>query len=308
MKIISQEEKLKADIQVIINYFNVGSYDDVINKSIPLIKKYPETYILKNLLALSYNAQNKYEEAIKVLDNAIKNDPNNIFILNNLGLVHSNLENTRTAEEYLNRAIAVKPLFLDASITLANLKSKIDKNEEAIEILSKLENTYKESYILNFTMGNIYQQVGNFDKAIYHLNYCLKLDPQNTAPDKAISLITKYTPGHKHLNDMQEKFEAIKSHDHKMILSFALGKAFEDIKEYKKSFKYLDIANKMRDERLNYNITNEKNLFLDIKNFFKNKSFTKIKPSNKKIIFILGMPRSGTSLIEQILSSHEQVH
>jgi len=127
MKIISQEEKLKADIQVIINYFNVGSYDDVINKSIPLIKKYPETYILKNLLALSYNAQNKYEEAIKVLDNAIKNDPNNIFILNNLGLVHSNLENTRTAEEYLNRAIAVKPLFLDASITLANLKSKIDK-------------------------------------------------------------------------------------------------------------------------------------------------------------------------------------
>ena len=49
MKIISQEEKLKADIQVIINYFNVGSYDDVINKSIPLIKKYPETYILKNL-------------------------------------------------------------------------------------------------------------------------------------------------------------------------------------------------------------------------------------------------------------------
>ena len=308
MKIISQEEKLKADIQVIINYFNVGSYDDVINKSIPLIKKYPETYILKNLLALSYNAQNKYEEAIKVLDNAIKNDPNNIFILNNLGLVHSNLENTRTAEEYLNRAIDVKPLFLDASITLANLKSKIDKNEEAIEILSKLENTYKESYILNFTMGNIYQQVGNFDKAIYHLNYCLKLDPQNTAPDKAISLITKYTPGHKHLNDMQEKFEAIKSDDHKMILSFALGKAFEDIKEYKKSFKYLDIANKMRDEKLNYNITSEKNLFLDIKNFFKNKSFTKIKPSNKKIIFILGMPRSGTSLIEQILSSHEQVH
>ena len=39
MKIISQEEKLKADIQVIITYFNVGSYDDVINKSIPLIKK-----------------------------------------------------------------------------------------------------------------------------------------------------------------------------------------------------------------------------------------------------------------------------
>ena len=261
MKDISHEEKLKADIQVIINFFNVGSYDDVVNKSIPLIKKYPETYILKNLLALAYNAQNKYEEAIKVLDNAIKNDPNNIFILNNLGLVHSNLENTKIAEEYLNRAIAIKPLFLDASITLANLKSKIDKNKEAIDILLKLENTYKDSYILNFTMGNIYQQIGNFDKATYHLNYCLKLDPQNTAPDKAISLITKYTPKNNHLHDMQKKFETIKSSDHKMILSFALGKAYEDIKEYKKSFQYLDIANKIRDERLNFNINDEKKLF-----------------------------------------------
>jgi tetratricopeptide (TPR) repeat protein len=308
MKNISKEEKLKADIQVIINYLNVGSYDDVVNKSIPLIKKYPETYILKNLLALAYNAQNKYEEAIKVLDNAIRNDPNNIFILNNLGLVHSNLGNTKIAEEYLNRAIAIKPLFLDASITLANLKSKIDKNKEAIEILLKLESTYKDSFILNFTMGNIYQQIGNFDKATYHLSHCLKLDPQNTAPDKAISLITKYTPENNHLHDMQKKFETIKSSDHKMILSFALGKAYEDIKEYKKSFQYLDIANKIRDEQLNFNVNDEKKLFLDIKNFFKNKSFVKIKPSNKKIIFILGMPRSGTSLIEQILSSHRQVH
>ena len=308
MKNISHEEKLKSDIQVIINYLNVGSYNDVINKSIPLIKKYPETYILKNLLALAYNAQNKYEEAIKILDSAIKNDPNNIFILNNLGLVHSNFENIKIAEEYLKRAIAVNPLFLDASITLANLKSKINKNEEAIDILLKLEGTYKDSYILNFTMGNIYQQIGNFDKATYHLNYCLKLDPQNTAPDKAISLITKYTPKNNHLHDMQKKFETIKSSDHKMILSFALGKAYEDIKEYKKSFHYLNLANKMRDEGLNYNINDEKKLFSNIENFFKKKTLTEIKPSNKKIIFILGMPRSGTSLIEQILSSHEQVH
>ena len=107
------------------------------------IKKYPETYILKNLLALAYNAQNKYEEAIKVLDNAIKNDPNNIFILNNLGLVHSNLGNTKIAEEYLNRAIAIKPLFLDASITLANLKSKMLLQVHD-ELVFDVENSEKE--------------------------------------------------------------------------------------------------------------------------------------------------------------------
>ncbi len=52
MNDISKEEKLKADIQVIINYLNVGSYDDVVNKSIPLIKKYPETYIFKKFISI----------------------------------------------------------------------------------------------------------------------------------------------------------------------------------------------------------------------------------------------------------------
>ena len=308
MKLISEEEKLKANIQAIVNYFNTGSYDEVVRKAVPLIKKYPATYILSNLLALAYNAQNRHEKGIEILEDAIRNDPKNIFVLNNLGLIHSNLENNDIAEEYLKRAITLKPLFLDAHITLANLKSKIDKNKEALDILTKLENTYEKSYILNFTLGNIYQQIGNFNKATEHFNLCLKIDPLNTAPDKAISLITKYTPKNSHLNYMQKKFETIKSNDHKMILSFALGKAYEDIKEYKKSFEYLNIANKIRDESLNYSIDEEKKLFLNIKNFFKKKSFTEIEPSDKKIIFILGMPRSGTSLIEQILSSHKQVH
>ena len=308
MKLISEEEKLKANIQAIVNYFNTGSYDEVVRRVVPLIKKYPSTYILSNLLALAYNAQNKYEKGIEILEDAIRHDPKNIFVLNNLGVIHSNLENNDIAEEYLKRSIALKPLFLDAHVTLANLKSKVDKNEEALNILTKFENTYKESYILNFTLGNIYQQIGNFDKATYHFNLCLKIDPLNTAPDKAISLMTKYTPENNHLNYMQKKFGTIKSNDHKMILSFALGKAYEDIKEYKKSFEYLNIANKIRDNGLNYSIDEEKKIFLDIKNFFKDKSFPKIKPSNKKVIFILGMPRSGTSLIEQILSSHEQVY
>ena len=100
MKLISEEEKLKANIQAIVNYFNTGSYDEVVRKAVPLIKKYPATYILSNLLALAYNAQNRHEKGIEILEDAIRNDPKNIFVLNNLGLIHSNLENNDIAEEY----------------------------------------------------------------------------------------------------------------------------------------------------------------------------------------------------------------
>ena len=308
MNATSEKEKLEADIQIIVNFLNTSLFEEVVRKTTPLIKKYPDTYILKNLLALAYNGLNKYNLALNTLEKAIKYDPHNIFILNNLGIVHGNLENNKIAEDYLMRAISINPMFLDASITLANLKSRENKNEDAVEILSRLENSYKKNYILNFTLGNINQQLGNFDKALEYFNYCLILDSKNTAADKAISLMTKYDKENKHFKDMESKFKNIISDDHKMTLSFALGKAYEDIKDYKNSFKYLNLANEIRNKKINYNISEDRKLFSNIKKFFEVEDVHENISSEKKIIFVLGMPRSGTSLIEQILSSHKEVY
>ena len=307
MNALSIEEKLKSDIAISVNFLNSSMYDEVVRKIIPLIKKFPNVYILSNLLALAYNGLKKYHLALETLNKAIKFSPDNIFVLNNLGIVHGKLGNIEIAEEYLQRALTIKPFFADASITLANLKSKINKNDEAIKILEEVQKVYKRNYILNFTLGNCYQQKGDFKESLVCFNTCLKIDPENTAADKAISIMTKYDKENPHLKEMQIKFNKIKSNNYKMILCFALGKAFEDIKDYSNSFKYLSIANKIKNDEINYSVTEEEKLFKNIKKiFYKNK--TEIKPSDKKIIFILGMPRSGTSLIEQILSSHKEVY
>ena len=70
MNPLSQEE-LKNKIQSIINFFNSSRYDEVVKKTIPLIKKFPQTYILDNLLALAHNRLGEYNDAIKVLNRAI---------------------------------------------------------------------------------------------------------------------------------------------------------------------------------------------------------------------------------------------
>ena len=174
----------------------------------------------------------KYDFAKETLDSAIKFNPNNIFVLNNLGLVHGNLENNKIAEGYLNRALDIMPSFLDASITLANLKSRINQNEDAIKILEKMEKLYKKSYILNFTLGNCYQQNGDFEKALVCFKSCLEIDPKNTGADKAISIMTSYKVGDSHLKEMLTKFDKVESDDYRILLGFALGKACEDIKSY----------------------------------------------------------------------------
>jgi len=107
---------------------------------------------------------------------------------------------------------------------------------------------------------------------------------------------------------MQLKFEKIKSKDNKMLLSFSLGKAHEDIKNFNLSFKFISQGNKLRTESKPYNLNEDKKLFGNIKNFFNCKHVKSAGSSNKQIIFIVGMTRSGTSLLEQILSSHKKVY
>ena len=126
-----------------------------------------------------------------------------------------------------------------------------------------------------------------------------------------ISQSKKYQAGDLHYEKMNLKINSlILNEEQKTNLFFALAKAEEDMDLIEKSFNNLDIANSIRRKSLNFNINNETTFFNQLKNIF-----TKIDLSQKfinnieerKIIFILGMPRSGTSLAEQIITSHSSV-
>ena len=305
----SVEEKLRKEILIIVNLLESANYNETIRKTIPLIKKFPNEYIFCNALALAHNGLGDFELALGVLSAGLKNDSNNIFLLNNMGLTHSNLGNFEKAEEYLKRALTISPFFLDASITYANLKIRSNGANEAIKVLSKVLDKYQKNYVIHFTLGDAYQQVGSFEKARTHFENCLKINPENCAPDKAISLITNYKKEDPHLEQMKLKFPKIKSIDNKILLGFAIGKALEDIKKFKDSFTFYNQANKLREQNgLNYDFNKDKKLFENIKNFFNDGSMKSTNSSDKRIIFIIGMTRSGTSLLEQILSSHNKVY
>ena len=97
----------------------------------------------------------------------------------------------------------------------------------------------------------------------------------------------------------------------KVDLYFALAKAYEDLGEIERSFEYLKKGNKLKRDIIKFDIDFEKKTFEDIKNLFSKINFEDFKDqtnNNKNIIFILGMPRSGTTLTEQIISAHSKVY
>ena len=86
------------------------------------------------------------------------------------------------------------------------------------------------------------------------------------------------------------------------------GKAYEDMNKHKEAFYHLDRANKIKNTLINYNFQDEKKLFENIKKLFLNFNYKNIPNHNENKIFIVGMTRSGTSLVEQILSSHNKIY
>ena len=119
----------------------------------------------------------------------------------------------------------------------------------------------------------------------------------------------KNEENNEHLNSMLNKIKNDQLNDNqKLYLHFALGKAFEDRKDFDNSSNHFKIGNQIRSEKIQSRLDYYKKLSKDLKEYFLKIDFEKTRKFNdRKKIFILGLPRSGTTLLERIVSSHSKV-
>ncbi len=304
-----QTEEIRQKIQVLMNFFNAKRYDEVINKVKPLLRKNPNEVIFHNLLALSLQGSGKTHEGIEILNNALNKFPNNIFILNNLGLLNTSDSNYEKAEKYFKKILEIKDNFFDALINYSTLKLNINQGSEAIKILKKIKIKSENQYIVNLGLGNAYQQIGDFENSIKCFKKCLELKPNNAIADKSLSVMIKYDENNDHYKSMLKKDISTLDEISKLNLYFAIGKAKEDIKKYSESYDYIKKGNDIKNNLINYDFSHDLKISENSKKLFTNPyEVPNNKKTENKYIFIIGMPRSGTTLIEQILSSHDKVY
>ena len=163
--------------------------------------------------------------------------------------------------------------------------------------------------IVYLHLGQAYQNIKQFEKAEIIFKKALKKFPLLTKADKLLSMQTNYLVDDEHLNLMLKKINKNELNiNHKIDLLFSIAKAYEDKKNYSQSFNYYSKGNTLKRSTLNFNIKDQIKLFESIKSYFSNFQFTKKSyASKKRVIFIFGLPRSGTTLVENIISSHNQV-
>ena len=306
------EKVLKQKIERLVNQIQSGNFGLVIRESKILLKKIPNNTFLCNMIGTCYQHLNDLETAKKYFKYILQIDNKNTAALNNLGNVYKNLKNFELAEKTFKEALNLNPSHINALVNLGSVNFELNRYEEAIALYNKAINLNNNVPMAHYNLGLVYQSLGDFEKSKFHFNKLLKNNPTITAADKIISRYTKYT--HEmddHLESMKNKLDKLKLTDvEKINLLFALGKAYEDLKDYKKSFSYLKEGNYLKKKISKYNIEKDTFFFQELKKFFKDIDFKKnnTKTIQKQIVFIVGMPRSGTSLVEQILSSHSNIY
>ena len=157
--------------------------------------------------------------------------------------------------------------------------------------------------------------MGKLDEARESYVQALSLDPwlANAYLNYADSV--KFTTNNPYLKAMEAMREGKTplSESGRLQLDFALAKAYADLKEYARSFRCLLNANALKRSQIRYNQTATLALFDRIESTFtasllREKEKLSHGHSSRVPIFILGMPRSGSTLVEQILAGHPDIH
>ena len=302
---------IETDIKILLNLFNGAKYEMVITKSKGLMQKHPEYLVLYNILGSAYQNIGNLKLAKEIFIKGLTLQPSNIAIMNNLGNTQKNLGELEPAEKLFQKIIERRPNYINAYINLGNLKRDNNDFDAAIYLYSKALKINDKNPVIFYSLALAYQGLGKFNLAIENAKKTLLLDPKFTQADLLISQSIKYDSENKHFREMNDKIDNLElNNNQKVNLLFALAKANEDMDLIEEAFKNLSRGNQIKRNLINYNINDEITLFNQIKKIFSNIDKKKILnnfTSKKNLIFILGMPRSGTSLVEQIITSHSNV-
>ena len=303
-----QPDIVKIFVMSDLNTNNFIKAEQLLKKILPKNNTAEFNYILGN----TFKIQNKNDEAIAAYKKSLSINKNFSEAYNNLANVQKKNENFDEALLNYKNAIKTKENNLEAYYNLANLYKSLKKYGDSIknyQKVIKLNPNFSDPYN---NIGTIYSILGKFNEASEFYLKSINVNKYFAEAYKNYVQLSKIDERDEVFNNLKKivKDENL-DEKQKEVFFYSISKVYFDIGNNDLAFKYLNSANKLKLQNLDYSFNKDKKEFKKIKEYFLNKEILNLKKFEEnqvKPIFILGMPRSGTSLIEQIVSNHSEVY
>ena len=299
----------------------------------------------RNNLGMALIKDNRPEDAVSEFKSALAQKPTYPEALHNMGVALASLERNDEALEAYNKAIAAKPDYANAYNSRGALLNAIDETEKAIEdyktalkfmpqdaeAYSNLANVYatlgnsvdaiaNAAEAARRSPGNISKlwghavllnEAGDKEAARVQLEAALKIEPNHAQTLHSLATMDKADADSPVLSTLKRLINDPATSDIDTVhLGFGLGKMCEDIGAFEEGFTYLKKANDANFSLLEYDPKDEDDKFSKIKATYTKEAMASYPGTGNPTrmpILVVGMMRSGTTLVEQIISSHSQV-
>ena len=276
-----------------------------------ILSEDPDNVDALRLLALLASRSGAIDQAITMLRKCTEIAPDYAMAWDNLGKMYRQKEDYFQAIACLQKATELRPEWPQGWAGLGTVYTRASFHEEGIKAYSKSIELKEDQPRVHLSLGHVYKTIGLQKKSIKSYRKTIKLDPQNGEAYWSLANLKTYKFTSKEIKEMLQQLENNDLSDREKVhFQFALGKSYEDQKKFQISFNYYLAGNSLNRGRNTYD-PKAIEAMVDREIRFFNKSFFKERidwgESTIDPIFIVGLPRSGSTLIEQILASHSLV-
>ncbi len=307
--IASPPKKIQNNL---LELYQSGKFNDAEKLALDITKDFPRHKFAWFILGAVLRATGRSLKALAANQIVVKLSPKDAAAHINLGVTLHELGKLNEAVASYNQAIVLNPDYAEAYSNLGIIFSELGRLDEAKDNLKKATTLKPDLAEAHNNFGTIFKVQGKLEKAEASYKQAIAINPDYAEAHRNLTTIKKFVSQDGQFSKMLELYldENI-SKDKLCNINFGLAKVYEDLGDFEKAFIHYSEGNALRKKLLKYNINQDLELFRQIKAYYPQIENISIA-SNKLLknltpIFIVGMPRSGTTLVEQIISSHSKV-
>ncbi len=192
--------------------------------------------------------------------------------------------------------------------TLGVVFSKLGRHSDALPLFEQAIDISPNNSEYYFHYGASLKFCGHFNKARDAYEQAIKLQPHHVKAHSALSSLGGISEKHNHIPRLVAQYQRETEVDNKLHLGHALAREYEALNDYQTAFSFLNQVKQDKLQAIDYDFSQDKELFSSLTEAFTTQQNTfSAGHQSSEPIFIVGMPRTGTTLVERIISAHSNV-
>ncbi|CCV06336.1 Sulfotransferase [Mesorhizobium metallidurans STM 2683] len=275
-----------------------------------VLRRQPKNAMALNLMGTLAIEARQIETAIDFMKRAVKLEPGNAIFRNNLGNAYNLVGNVEQARKHLKKAIELDDRLVEALCNLGKSYRSQLEGDIAEGFYRRALAVDSQSLKALVGMGDLLTDMGRQAEAVECFGRAIAIDKANVEALSGLALARRAVKGDPALALVQARLELPMTTDRERVyLHHAAGKILNDQHEYRLAIHHFVRAKAISGN--DFDIALHTRLYDSFIETF-DAAFFEARPKfgnpSERPVFIVGMPRSGTTLTEQICASHHDIH